>query len=109
MRKTDSTLVLGYSPKVKKACFPTSIFLYSLEQHKERGLLDQMKLLHYNWTARNRKKKKKKKRDLVTCVQESKAKTVLNFRMALGENTIFFCYGLVCNTEFFVFLKTGHH
>lgn len=44
MSKTDSTLVIGYSPKVQKACFLNQIdhFVYGVEQNKKRHLLQQM-------------------------------------------------------------------
>lgn len=57
MRNTDSTLVFGYSPKVKKACFLILIFLYSLE-HKERGLLYQI-ILTSQLNSKEQKKRKK--------------------------------------------------
>lgn len=84
MRKTDSNLVFGYSPKVKKACFPTLIFIYSLELHKEGGLLHQM-ILTLQWAS-----KEQKQRNIVSCVQERETRIVFNFRMALGENIFFF-------------------
>lgn len=44
MSMTDPTLVVGYSPKVQKAHFPThrGHFSDSVEQHKKRHSLQQM-------------------------------------------------------------------
>lgn len=63
MSKTGSTLFFGYSPKVKKVCFPTPFFLYSLEQHRERGLSNQM-ILALQLDSKEQNKKRKRSNEL---------------------------------------------